>query len=139
MSYRCPSCNGIIYDRKNHRCGLCGAELPASFQMFPPDMAEEARAAAIPIDLLAQALLELRKARGNSEATRDAAIRYFKGGIAIGFEVGPLLESLMFWPNRRDSVFSEVGYTGNEGVEFVQILKNLSLHELGLNDPTTSA
>ena len=40
MSYRCPKCDGIIYDRRNSICGFCGAELPASMLMTPSEMAE---------------------------------------------------------------------------------------------------
>jgi hypothetical protein len=28
MSYQCPKCNGVIYNRRNKICGYCGAELP---------------------------------------------------------------------------------------------------------------
>src|SRR5947209_2809675 len=30
MSYHCPKCNGVIYNRRNSTCGICGAELPAN-------------------------------------------------------------------------------------------------------------
>jgi hypothetical protein len=29
MSYQCPKCSGVIYNRRNKTCGFCGAELPA--------------------------------------------------------------------------------------------------------------
>ena len=28
MSYHCPSCHGVLYDRRRKTCGFCGAELP---------------------------------------------------------------------------------------------------------------
>ena len=28
MSYRCPKCSGVIYNRRLKTCGFCGAELP---------------------------------------------------------------------------------------------------------------
>ena len=142
MSYHCPKCNGIIYDRTNYVCAVCGAELPASLLFLPPEMAalgEAARGTGIPIALLAQALLELRKARGNSQATRQAAIRYFRSGIASGFQVGPLLDWLLSWPDGRWSVFSQAGYSGKECREFVEMLKKLPVQELGLDDTGTSA
>jgi hypothetical protein len=142
MSYRCPKCNGMIYDRTNYVCALCGAELPAGFLFLPPEMAalgEAAGGTGIPVALLAQALLELRKARGNAEETRLAAIRYFRNGIAGGFQVGPLLNWLMSWPEVRWSVFSQAGYSAKEGKEFVEMLKKLPAQELGLNDTTTAA
>ncbi len=29
MSYQCPKCQGVVYNRRNRLCGFCGAELPA--------------------------------------------------------------------------------------------------------------
>ena len=29
MSYQCPKCNGVVYNRRSNICGFCGAELPA--------------------------------------------------------------------------------------------------------------
>ncbi len=29
MSNHCPTCNGVIYNRRCKTCGYCGAELPA--------------------------------------------------------------------------------------------------------------
>ena len=136
MSYRCPKCNGVIYDRRNYVCGSCGAELPATLLFLPPEMADKlAGETSIPIELLARALMELRKARGNFQATRDVVIRYFKDGIAGGFQVGPLLGWLFSWPTRRDSVFSQVGYSVEEMDKFMEILKEKhSARELGLRD-----
>ncbi len=28
MSYQCPKCSGVIYNRRLKTCGYCGAELP---------------------------------------------------------------------------------------------------------------
>ena len=136
MSYRCPKCNGIIYDRRNYVCGVCGAELPARLLFLPPELADKvAGEIDVPIELLARALLELRKARGHSQATREAVIHYFKDGITGGFQVGPLLGWLFSWPTRRDSVFSQVGYSVEEMDEFMEILKEKhSARELGLSD-----
>jgi hypothetical protein len=39
MSYHCPKCNGIIYDRRNNICGFCGAELPADLLFTPAQIA----------------------------------------------------------------------------------------------------
>ncbi|PYJ80521.1 MAG: hypothetical protein DME22_24005 [Verrucomicrobia bacterium] len=109
MSYRCPKCNGIIYDRRNYLCAVCGAELPARLLFLPPEMVDldkVAGGAEIPVDLLAQTLLELRKARGNLQ---------------------------------RESVFSQVGYSGKESREFLEILKEkYPVQDLGLNDATTA-
>ncbi len=92
MSYHCPKCNGVINDRRNYVCATCGAELPAALLFLPPGMANKlAGETNIPVELLARALMELRKARGNSQATREVVVRYFKDGIAGGFQIGPLL------------------------------------------------
>jgi hypothetical protein len=82
----------------------------------------------VPVALLSQALLELRAARGNRPAEKEAAIRYFKSGLATGYQVGPLLEWLCFWPNDRESVFWQARLDS----KFVDMLKKLSLRELGL-------
>lgn len=142
MSHHCPKCNGIIYDRRNIVCAFCGAELPARLLFLPPEIADLDKVeggAEIPVDLLAQTLLELRKARGNLQTTREAVIRYFRGGIASGFQVGPLLGWLFSWPSQRESVFSQVGYSSKESREFLEILKEKRpVQELGLNDTTTA-
>jgi hypothetical protein len=82
----------------------------------------------VPVALLSQALLELRAARGNRQAEKEAAIRYFKSGLANGYQVGPLLEWLCFWPNNRESVFWQARLDS----KFVEMLKKLSLRDLGL-------
>src|SRR2546430_2906514 len=114
MSYRCPKCNGIIYDRRNYLCAVCGAELPARLLFLPPEMLDldkVAGGAEIPVDLLAQTLLELRKARGNLQATREVVIGYFRGGGGSGVPVRPLLRLLLSLPRGREGVFSQGGYS----------------------------
>jgi hypothetical protein len=82
----------------------------------------------IPVALLSQALIDLKAARGNPKAEREAAIRYFKSGIANGYQVGPLLKWLCLWPNNRESIISQARLGGS----FVDMLKKLSLQDLGL-------
>ena len=82
----------------------------------------------VPVGLLSQALVELRTARGNRKAEREAAVRYFKSGIADGHQIGPLLEWLCFWPNNRESVFWQARLDS----KFVEMLKRLSLQDLGM-------
>lgn len=86
----------------------------------------------IPVALLSQALEELRAARSNPPAAREAAIRYFKSGLERGYQVEVLLQWLLFWPNDRESVFWQVRFPGNEGRQFIETLKQLSLRDLGL-------
>jgi hypothetical protein len=91
-------------------------------------MPEDTSQTEVPVALLSQALLELRAARGNRQAEKAAAIRYFKSGLANGYQVGPLLEWLCFWPNNRESVFWQARLDS----KFVDMLKKLSLRDLGL-------
>jgi hypothetical protein len=91
-------------------------------------MTEDKPPKPIPVDLLSDALLDLRAARGNRHAEKASALRYFKGGIARGYEVGPLLQRLCFWPNDRESVFWQARLDS----KFLDMLKKLSLRELGL-------
>ena len=51
-------------------------------------MAETPSTTAIPVALLC-AGFDLKEARGNQEATRTAAIRYFSNAVAAGYEVSP--------------------------------------------------
>ncbi len=99
-------------------------------------MPENTSAAEVPVALLSQALLDLRAASGNRKAEREAALRYFKSGIASGYQVGPLLEWLFSWPNNRESVF----WQARLDTQFVDMLKKLSLRDLGLaSDGTVPA
>ena len=98
-------------------------------------MSDNEQQAEVPVALLSQALLDLRQARGSKRATREAVFRYFKSGIAGGFTVGSLMQWLFFWPDKKQSVFSQVGYSGTESREFMEILKEKhSAQELGLRE-----
>ena len=88
----------------------------------------------MPVTLLAQALLDLKEARGNSATTRQAVIHYFKAGITSGMQVGPLLNWLFFWPSQSESVFGQAGYSQKESLEFIEMVKRMTLRELGLSD-----
>jgi len=39
MNYHCPKCQGVIYNRRNKRCGFCGAELPAELLFTAAEIA----------------------------------------------------------------------------------------------------
>ncbi len=92
----------------------------------------------VPIELLSECWLALAEARGNAQATREAAIQYFRKGIARGSQVGPLLKWLISWPSERESAFSQVGYSAKEAAEFIETLRKLPVEELGLNDTKTA-
>lgn len=103
---------------------------------MPTDLPGGDPTAKIPVELLSQALLDLRAAHGNRKAEKEAAIRYFKSGIADGYQLGPLLQWLCFWPNNRESVFWQARLDS----KFIDILKKISIRELGLasNEPTSA-
>ena len=91
-------------------------------------MPENTSSKEVPVALLSQALVEFRAADGNLKIQREVAIRYFKSGITEGYELGPLLEWLLFWPNTRQSVFWQARLTAR----FAEILKKISLREIGV-------
>jgi hypothetical protein len=95
-------------------------------------MSENPSPTPVPAALLSQALIELRAARGNPEAARAAAIRYFKSGVESGFQVGSLLQWLLLWPSNTESVFWQTRFPGNESRQFIDMLKKLSLRDLGM-------
>ena len=39
MSYLCPKCSRVIYDRRLKTCGFCGAELPAELRFTADEIA----------------------------------------------------------------------------------------------------
>lgn len=137
MSYHCPKCNGIVLDRTSYVCAVCGADLPPELLFRPPDMPEFDKLAegrSVQVALLAQALRELRSAKGRSPLLREAVIRYFKNGIANRFKVPELIEWLFFWPSNRWSVFAQIDFAGKAGHEFVEMVKGLTLRDLGVDD-----
>jgi hypothetical protein len=90
-------------------------------------MNENTSSEEVPVALLSQALVDFRAARGNRPAEREAALRYFRGGLQSGYELGAWLQWLLFWPNDRESVF----WQARLDVKFVEMLKKLSLRDLG--------
>jgi len=69
MSYHCPTCQGVVYNRRNKLCGFCGAELPAELLFTAEEIAamkkEEAKA---------KALVRLEQAKRDiEEAARRAS------------------------------------------------------------------
>ena len=40
MSYQCPGCHGVLYDRRRKTCGFCGVELPAELLFTPAELAQ---------------------------------------------------------------------------------------------------
>ncbi len=133
MSYHCPSCQGILYDRHVTACAHCGAELPPASLFVPSEMPssdKKTNGIDVPVELLARAWLDLRKARGNATATRRAVLRYFRDGFFSKFPLGLLLKWLLFWPNERESVLIQVGYSPREAKDFTAMVRQLTLQEV---------
>lgn len=115
---------GASYKSNEREPPLQFAEITTARTKMPENTSQTE----VPVALLSQALLELRAARGNREAEKKAAIGYFKSGVANGYQIGPLLEWLCFWPNDRESVFWQARLDST----FVNMLKKLSMRDLGL-------
>ena len=83
MSYQCPKCNGVIYDRRRNICGYCGAELPAELLFGPAELEVLDKKAA-------ELTAEHEKIRAKLEAEelehREAASR--QGAFMMGYFMG---------------------------------------------------
>jgi hypothetical protein len=145
MSYHCPSCQGILYDRKVSVCAHCGADLPPESLFLPSEVEPldgEAPGIEVPVALLARTWTELSRARGDSKASRQAALRYFRDGLGGGFPSQLLLRWLFFWPNERESAFGQAAFSAQQGEDFIQMVKKLTIEDaLGSDDesPATTA
>ncbi len=40
MSFNCPKCNRLVYNRKRKQCGYCGTELPEDFLLSKEQIEE---------------------------------------------------------------------------------------------------
>jgi hypothetical protein len=67
MSYQCPSCHGVLYDRRRKTCGFCHAELPADL-LFTPAELEQLRQE----EAEAEERFRQQKARDEAEALARA-------------------------------------------------------------------
>ena len=142
MSYHCPRCEGTVLDRTNYICPVCGVDLPPELLFRPPDMPEFDKLAEgkdVQVSLLSRALHDLRTVKKQPQALREAVIRYFRNGISKGFKVAELLEWLFFWPSNRWSVFAQMDFTGKAGHKFVDMVKTLTLRDLGVDDASVAA
>jgi hypothetical protein len=72
MSYHCPSCKGVLYDRRRKACGFCGADVPVEL-LFTPAELEHLR--------VEEALVEetQRQIRAREAAEAEAKARAFDG------------------------------------------------------------
>jgi hypothetical protein len=64
MRYQCPSCHGVLYDRKRKTCVFCGTVLPEELLFTPAqlkDLRREAEAA------------EQRRVQREKEAAQERA------------------------------------------------------------------
>jgi hypothetical protein len=68
MSYHCPTCRRLLYNRRLTHCGFCGAQIPESLRFTPEEIAA--------LDREMAELEELRKQRAcaaEEEARRKNA------------------------------------------------------------------
>ena len=72
MSYHCPSCHGVLYDRRRKTCGFCGVALPAELLFTPAELEQRQREEAVAerhrqqrIKEQAEAEEQARRARGS--------------------------------------------------------------------------
>ena len=47
MSYHCPSCHGVLYDRRRKTCGFCGVELPTELLFTSAELEQRQREEAV--------------------------------------------------------------------------------------------
>ena len=43
MSYHCPSCHRVLYDRRLTHCGFCGADIPEGLRFTPKEITAQDR------------------------------------------------------------------------------------------------
>ena len=66
MSYHCPSCQRLLYNRRLTRCGFCGAKIPESLRFT----SEEATAVENKIRELEEQRVQRERAAAEEEAKR---------------------------------------------------------------------
>jgi len=64
MSYHCPKCKRVLYDRRLKHCGFCGATIPDEFRFTPEESAALGRKATE---------LDAKRKQREQEATAKAA------------------------------------------------------------------
>ena len=85
MSYQCPKCSGVIYNRRNKICGYCGAELPAEllFSKAELEVLDKKVAEITAEHEKIRARLEAEELEHREEASRQGAFMmgYFMGKL----------------------------------------------------------
>jgi hypothetical protein len=70
VSYHCPKCNGVLYNRSHKTCGFCGATVPQEF-LFTPAQLETLRQDAEKSQKRAEELRAEEEARRDREISRE--------------------------------------------------------------------
>ena len=78
MSYHCPHCQGVLYDRRRKRCGFCGAEVPTEL-LFTPAELEHLQREEVDSDE------RQRQQRAKEAAEAEALARAQSGGVDTFF------------------------------------------------------
>ena len=76
MSYHCPKCHGVLYDRRRKTCGFCSAELPAEL-LFTPAELEKLRLD----EAAADERYRQQRAKEQAEAEEQARAASGSGGV----------------------------------------------------------
>jgi len=77
MSYRCPSCQRELYNRRLKACGFCGAPIPEELRFTPEEIAK--------LDRETAELEEKRRAREQTAAKEEEERQRASGDAGIHF------------------------------------------------------
>jgi ribosomal protein L37E len=76
MSYNCPSCQRVLYNRRLKTCGFCGAPIPEEWRFTPEESAA--------LDRRLAELEELKRQRERVAANVGGEAGYDSGFVAGG-------------------------------------------------------
>jgi len=74
MSYHCPSCQRVLYNRRLSQCGFCGEDIPENLRFTPEEIAALDRETA-----------ELEEQRKQREREAEEARRAEGGDTGVDF------------------------------------------------------
>ena len=74
MSYHCPSCQRVLYNRRLSQCGFCGADIPEDLRFTTEEIAA-----------LDQEMADLEEQRKQRERAAEEARRADGGETGVDF------------------------------------------------------
>jgi hypothetical protein len=83
MSYHCPKCSGVIYNRRLNTCGFCSAKLPPELLFTAVEIEALDKAEAVSAELHQKKMADLE---AEDLARKQAARRHsdFMSGYLLG-------------------------------------------------------